>query len=219
VGRLDAIRRIDASGAFRDTLLEVPSGGLIQGNEIHYFTPEPMWALTDSLTVVYGVNSEYRIGFYAADGSLRRIVQRPVEPLPITERDKEAIFGFVDRALLDAGASPAQVAQNRRRTRFAEYFPAFSVLHTGVGGSLWVQRVQPPGALSEEDMARYNFAEDFGAPGWEVFDAAGRFLGVVQMPRRFQPRLFRGDRIYGVLRDELDVQYVLRMKVVGNQDS
>ena len=42
----------------------------------------------------------------------------------------------------------------------------------------------------------------------------GRFLGVVSMPPKFQPRLFVGDAIYGVQRDELDVQYVVRVRVV-----
>ena len=213
-GRMDAIRVIDPAGAFGQTLLNVPSGDLIQGNEIHYFTPEPMWALTDSLTVIYGVNSEYRVGFYSRDGSLRRIVRRAFERAPITDRDTRALFGFLDRAWLDAGVPPARLPANHSRIRFAEFFPAFSYFHIGIDGSLWVQPVQSPGSLSEEDMARYNFAEDFGAPGWEVFDAEGRFLGVVEMPHRFQPRMFRGDRIYGVWRDELDVQYVLRLRVV-----
>jgi hypothetical protein len=63
----DAIRVIETTGQFGDTLLEVPSGGLFDGPGIHYFTPEPMWDMTDSLTVLYGVNSEYRIGSYDRD--------------------------------------------------------------------------------------------------------------------------------------------------------
>jgi len=211
---LDAIRVVEPSGTFGDTLLLVPSGGLFQGGEIHYFTPEPMWAITDSLTVIYGVNAEYRIGFYGRDGALRHVVSRSFEPLPITDGDTRAIFGFLDRAWLDAGVPPSRLPENRSRVHFAEFFPAFSSFHIGVDGSLWVQPVQSPGDLSEDDMARYNFAEDFGASGWEVFDAEGRFLGIVEMPPRFQPRTFRDDMIYGVWRDDLDVQYVLRLRVV-----
>ncbi len=68
--------------------------------------------------------------------------------------------------------------------------------------------------LSEEELESFDVLQDLGAPEWDVFDAEGRYLGVVTMPDRFAPRLFRGDHIYGVWRDELDVQYVLRLKIV-----
>jgi hypothetical protein len=35
------------------------------------------------------------------------------------------------------------------------------------------------------------------------------------MPPGFTPKLFRGEKIYGVWHDELDVQYVLRLRIVG----
>jgi hypothetical protein len=37
------------------------------------------------------------------------------------------------------------------------------------------------------------------------------------MPLRFQPVQFRGDEIYGVQRDELDVQYIVKL-VVGTTE-
>jgi hypothetical protein len=58
--------------------------------------------------------------------------------------------------------------------------------------------------------------EDVGSPDWDVFDAQGRFLGVVNTPAGFTPRVFGGDKIYGVWRDELDVQYVVRLRIVGD---
>jgi len=35
------------------------------------------------------------------------------------------------------------------------------------------------------------------------------------VPHRFQPVTFEGDLIYGIWRDEFDVQYVRVMRVVG----
>jgi hypothetical protein len=35
------------------------------------------------------------------------------------------------------------------------------------------------------------------------------------MPPKFAPRLIRGNQIYGVWRDELDVQYVTRLRIIG----
>jgi hypothetical protein len=59
---------------------------------------------------------------------------------------------------------------------------------------------------------------DEGSPDWSVFDREGRYLGVVRMPDRFKPMVFRGDEIYGVWRDDLDVQYVLRLRILGMTD-
>jgi hypothetical protein len=211
---MDAIRVVEPSGEFGPTLLEVPSGGLFAGQGIRYFTPEPMWDITDSLTVVYGMNSEYRIGSYASDGSLQRIITRAFEPRLITDRDIRAFFAYLDRAWLDAGVPATRLAENHALVSFEEFFPAYASFQTGAEGTLWVQPIQSPGDLTDEEIERYNFLEDFGTSGWDVFDGEGRFLGVVEMPERFQPRLFTGDEIYGVWRDELDVQHVMRLRIV-----
>lgn len=65
-------------------------------------------------------------------------------------------------------------------------------------------------------FVREDHPEDLGAPAWDVFDAEGRFLGAVTMPERFAPGLFRDDKIHGVWRDELNVEYVVRLRIVGD---
>ena len=216
VAPMDAILVIESSGAFGDTLLKVPTGGLFRGEGIHYFTPEPWWDISDSLTVLYGVNSEHRIGFFDRRGTLKRIVSKPTAPTPITDRDIRAFFAYLDRAWLDAGVPPSRLPANHARVHFAEVFPAFARFDTGYQGTLWVQPVRSPGGMSDEEIERYNFTEDFGSTAWEVFDREGRYLGIVDMPARFQPRMFLENKVYGVWRDELDVQYVLRLRIVDD---
>ena len=70
--------------------------------------------------------------------------------------------------------------------------------------------------LTDEELEDFNLIEEAGSPDWDVFDREGRFLGVVTMPPRFRPSLFLDDTIYGVWRDELDVQYVVRLRIVGD---
>lgn len=82
------------------------------------------------------------------------------------------------------------------------------------GGSTWVQHVQPISELDEEELATLGMPVFVGSPEWDVFDSQGRFLGVVTMPSRFTPTVFRGDRVYGVWQDEQDVPYVVRLRVV-----
>ena len=210
----DAIRLIETSGVFTDTLLDVPSGGLFEDAGLRFFTPEPMWDISDSLTVLSAVNSDYRIFLHDRGGSLRRVITRSFEPRPIGDRDIRALFVYLDRRWLDAGVPPERLPRNHSLVGFADFFPAFYTFQTGYRGSLWVQPVQSPADLPDEEIERYNFLEDFGASGWDVFDDEGRYLGVVDMPPRFQPRLFHSDRIYGVWRDELDVQYIVRLRIV-----
>ena len=122
----------------------------------------------------------------------------------------------LERRWAELGNPPELVRQLRNRLHFADFFPAFQAVVAGPLGTIWVQHVQPASELSEEDFVSFSISEDFGAPKWDVFDNEGRFLGVVAMPRRFKPMVFRGDRIYGVWRDELDVQYLVRLRIVGD---
>ncbi len=212
---LDHLVAIEPSGLFGDTLITFPSGGAgrVVG-ETHQFSPEPMWSVTDSLTVIYGVNNNYRIGLYDSNGSLARILTRPYDPAPVTARDIRAFFAYLDQAWLDAGVLPSRLPELHSRVHFAEFYPAYFAIHVGYRGTIWVQLIQTPGDLTDEELERYNFLEEFGSRKFEVFDDTGRFLGVVEMPSRFQPRLFRGNKVCGVWRDDLDVQYVMRLRIV-----
>ncbi len=212
---IDAIVVIEPSGWLGDTLLTFPSGGANRvAGEITQFSPEPAWNVTDSLSVIYGVNNDYRIGMYDRNGSLSRILSKPYEPVRVTERDLRAFWAYIDRAWLNNGVSPARLPELHSRMHFAEFFPAFMSIQIGYLGTIWVQPIQTPGNLTDEELERYNFIEEFGSPNWDVFDGEGKFLGVVTMPKRFQPRLFHEDKIYGVWRDDLDVQYVMRLRIV-----
>jgi hypothetical protein len=212
---MDELRRIRPDGGLGETLLALPAGGLFgEGGALRYFTPEPMWTVTDSLTVIYGINNEYRLRQYDRTGTLRRIIVREHEARKITDRDIRAFFAYLDRAWLAAGVPPSRLREYHRRVSFAENFPAFSQIQPGPDGTLWVQTVRAPGDLSDAEIERYNFIEDFGGSEWDVFDRRGRYLGIVSMPSRFQPRLFVGNVIYGVARDEFDVQYVVRVRVI-----
>jgi hypothetical protein len=210
----DELRVVRPDGSFGDVLMRLPSGGMFSAGEgITYFTPEPVWAVTDSLTVLSGVNDRYRIDAWARDGSLRRVLTMPYAPREITERDIGAFFAYLDAQWLALGVPPSRLPENRSRVAFAETFPAYYQFFPGPQGTLWVQPVRAPGEMTDEEIEHYDFVEDFGASEWEVFDGEGRFLGQVSMPPRFQPRLFVDDLIYGVVRDELDVHYVARMRI------
>ena len=211
----DAIVLLAADGTVTDTLITFPSSETIGASGVTLFAAEPAWDLTDDLRLVFGVNDEYRISLYA-DGRQERIFMKPFDRKPVGDADKEVIRSELRRRLIQYGSSAEQISRVLSRYHFAEYFPAFNVVVAGTMGTIWVQHILPMSELSEGVVASMTSIEDVGSPDWDVFDAQGRFLGVVNMPPGFTPRVFRGDRIYGIWRDELDVQYVLRLRIVGD---
>ena len=215
---MDVVVVVTTGGTVTDTLMTFPSGKTFQMSggtpEINLYTQESVWRLTEDLKLVYATNDDYRLSLYASDGTCERIISKPFERQPVSERDQRAVMSFIERAWTDAGVPPSMLPQLRNIVHFGESFPAFAAIQLGPQGTIWVQHVQSAAALSDEELEQYNLLEDTGAPEWDVFDAEGRFLGVVSMPRRFAPRVFRDDKVYGVWRDELDVQYVMRLRVV-----
>lgn len=215
----DALVTFTADGTVLDTLKTFPAGETIRlsggAPEFNFFSPEPVWTVGDDLTLYYAVNDDYRIGVYSAEGDLERVIEMPFERELVAERDKEALLTFLEQAWTDAGVPGEAITQLKSRVSFGEFFPAFASMRAGPQETIWVQHGQAPSDLSDEEFENYNPLEDSGGPDWDVFDAAGRYLGVVTLPARFAPRLILGDRIYGVWRDELDVQYVMKMRVLG----
>lgn len=214
----DAILLIANDGTVIDTLLKFPSGGTLKGGaspEIHLFSPEPYWTISADHTIAYGVSDDYRVSVYAPGGELQRIIAMPFEQEPVSENDKRAVMGFIEEMWLQAGVPPQALTQLRGIVHFGEFFPAFAQIRSGPQGTLWVQHYRSVGDLSEEQLENYNLLEESGAPDWDVFGSDGKLLGRVTMPDRFAPRVFQDDNIYGVWRDEFDVQYVMRLRIVG----
>lgn len=216
---MDAIVLLSASGTPIDTLMRFESGKTFSFGgdrpELKIFSPEPAWDVTDQLDVLYGMNDEYRVSVYGADGQLQRVVTKPFERTPVTESDQDLVLDFIMKAWRAAGLTQQQAQRAKSIVQFAKYYPAFGRVVAGPLGTIWVQEMQPPGEMTEEERQNYNFLEDAGSRYWDIFDDAGRYLGVLAFPNRFQPRIVRGDKVYGVWRDELDVQYVMRFGIRG----
>lgn len=131
----------------------------------------------------------YRLLRETFDGDTLRIVDREHEPVPVTEAElDEVLEGYPEgaEARIDRSRIP------RVRPPFETFFPADD-------GSLWVRRYAAPGRQV-----------------WDWFDREGRYLGEIGMdidPARFTPHRIMTDAVYGVVRDELDVPWVVRLRM------
>jgi hypothetical protein len=215
---MDTILVLNPDGTPGDTIMRFKSGETVTmrggAPRITIYSPEPAWDVTNDERVLFGVSDSYRFGIYS-NGEPERIITKPFKRQPVTENDQQAAISFIEQTAIAQGAPPQALEQLRSIISFGESMPAFSAILSGPQETIWVQHIQSAGDLSEEELADFDIIQDAGAPEWDVFDADGRYLGIVTMPPRFTPRGFHGDRMYGVWRDELDVQYVTRMRIVG----
>jgi hypothetical protein len=210
-----AVRRLD--GTVGDTLMTVPSGKTISfaggAPEWHFFSAEPMWALFGD-RILYAVNDRFRIGVHGMGGLLERVIEKPFTRAPVTEADQNTLKDTFQKLFVQQGVPPQMASQLMTRVHIAEFYPAFAQVLAGPNHTILVQRIEPLSELTEEEREGLDLTSGLMAGrDWDVFDAEGRYLGVVTMPLKFQPIQFRGSEIYGVQRDELDVQYVVKLAV------
>jgi len=210
-----AVRRMD--GTVGDTVMLVPSGKTISFSggapEWHFFSPEPMWALFGD-HILYAVNDRFRIGLYGPDGTLERVIEKPFTRAPVTEADQNTLKNIFQKLFVQQGVPPQMASQLMTRVHIAEFYPAFAQVLSGPNGTILVQRIEPLSDLTEEEREGLDITSGLMAGReWDVFDGEGRYLGAITMPLRFQPVQFRGNEIYGIQRDELDVQYIVKLVV------
>jgi len=186
------------------------AGGEVRAN-IRLFDSEPVWTLAEDGRILFAMNIAYNITVYSEDGQQQeRIIRRAWERKPVTDADKQAFMKLLGEQMSSMGAPPETVEMLTSSMSFADYYPAFTNLLGGPGNTIWVQRVQT--AADMDEGVEFN-VQDMGSPKWDVFDRDGRYLGEVTLPDRYTPIRFIGDRIWGVWRDDLDVQYVKALTV------
>ncbi len=212
----DPIVTLPLGGAAADTLAVLPPGQSVQfqGGQarVRLYDPEPIWDADPDGRLVSGMNDAWRFALWGPEGSLRRVVTRPYERKPFTDRD-EQVFKDALRQLMRQQGAPAEAAQAfLAQVQFADYYPAFVSLALGPSGSLWVQHIRSGDELVGEE-GTFDI-QDLGSTDWSVFDDEGRYLGVVTFPGKYQPLRAIGDRFYGIARDELDVQSLKVYRVV-----
>jgi hypothetical protein len=205
-----------ADGAVRDTLAAMPVGEamVIRDGQPHMrmFGAEPFWTTLTDGRAATARNDEYRIEIRTADGGLDHVVSKPFERRPFTQADRRELRALIQQSLQDQPPSPA-TDRMLQSMSYADHYPVFAALFGGPHGTLWVRHAKDATSLELEDMAGLN-VRAFGAPDYDVFDRDGRFLGTITLPDRFEPMRAHGDHVYGVQRDELGVQYVVRLRVV-----
>jgi hypothetical protein len=143
------------------------------------------------------ISTDYRLTRLTHAGDSVAVVTRPHRPVPVSDRERERVTARYRRdfpdpdARMDASLVPA-------------VRPALRMFLADDRGYLWVAPQS---------------ADDSAAIAFDVFDPGGRYLGPVPAPvtsRQLRPRpVVRGNFMFYVVTDELDVQYVVRGRIAG----
>lgn len=211
---------VTIGGEIPDTVMILGKGESLEMTEggqplLTIFEQEPLWDAAVDGRIIAGLNSDYRVELRTADGTLIQVITKPFTQQPVSESDQVKIRRALRKLMIDQGTPPAAVEQFMTGVGFAANYPALGQLLAGPDGTVWVQGIRTADEVSGSDEEDFN-PQDMGSDEWDIFDAEGRYLGVLTLPTKFAPLRVDGDTFWGVQRDEFDVASIVRYRLVMN---
>jgi hypothetical protein len=201
----------DYEAARIEARVEGKSGTSVSVNNVP-FSPREFDAFSPRGYWVGGVSDRYRIDMFKPGGVVR--IEKDWQPVSVTAGEKDN--------------AEARAAYNMRQMKpgwkwngppVPDTKPPIKAVLIGDDGRLWVQLSQPGVRIADAGDA---------APGerpperwrepvvFDVFEPDGTYLGRVDVPdgfQRYPSPVFRGVRVWAVVRDSLDVEYVVRFRL------
>ena len=155
------------------------------------------WRFSPTGTVWRLLTGHYELTEMTTDGEVLRRVTKDHEPIPVTDEEREQAIENLEWFTSQGGQID--------RSKFPASKPATASFFIDDEGNLWVEQQV---AASDSDNAGRIF---------DLFDPEGRYLGTLRLPfslawSRPEP-IVRDGILYGVTRDELGVQYVVRARI------
>jgi hypothetical protein len=164
--------------------------------------------------LITGRSDRYELTWWRTDGSRERIVRLHRDPVPFTGAEQAALMNRFDELL--ANRPPEVRHEIKNAIHFTDTYPYFRRFMSGPRGTLWLRRIRTIAEMTPEEVAELNRSlTPRPAGGFDVFDERGRYLGVVEVPRELPFGLLIGDRLFGIMKDELDVEYVQIWRIEG----
>jgi len=179
------------------------------------FSPDEHGVLTPQGYWIHGISTDYAFTLLKPEGLIR--IEKAHKPVPVASGEKAEEEAFAIRNM--RGTDP-----NWRwdGPAIPDVKPPYGAFYGGEDGTIWVQVPQP--GFRTEDTSYDSTDPDALPDEWhepvvfDVFEEDGRYLGAVRTPEGFNGRwpqpLFTKDWVLATVRDELDVQYVVKFRVV-----
>ena len=182
------------------------------------FTADVAWSFSPLGYMVGGLSTDYRIDLYRRNAPVLRI-ERVWTAVPVLAAEADEQRLRITRGLQRQYGSWRWNGPSIPSTK-----PPFRDLFLSAEGDVWVllstegiETMSEADAIAEEH-ATGRVPLRFEEPAaFDVFSADGRYLGHVRVPSSFRTDpepIVRGDRVWAITRDELDVARITRFRLV-----
>jgi hypothetical protein len=166
---------------------------IIPPSKDNKFNPVRPIAMELGLTVaglfLVATQDRYELRFYDSSGSLKKLILKDHENLPVTKKDKEEMLK----------GAPAEYV---RQCRFSETFPAWHRIFCGAGDHIFVETYEQ----TENDRGLF----------YDVFDESGRYIAKTPISKGWVLH-FKGGHVYLSEANEEGYHILKRMKIIwGN---
>jgi hypothetical protein len=221
VDTMDVVRVRNLDGTLGDALGRVPTSRnfeYVDGKpQIRRFAGRADFDLRwDDRGLITGRSDSYELTWYDRDGVPERIVRLHREPDPFTEAEQSTLMARYEALMKEGNTPPERIQQIKDALVFEPYYPYYRRFMNGPRGTLWLRRVKRICDMTAEEIAALtNSPTVRPAPGYDVFDGQGRYLGIVEAPEEMPLGLLTGDRLFGIVKDELDVEYLQIYRIEG----
>ncbi len=187
------------------------------------FTAAVAWSFSPLGYMVGGLSSDYRIDLYRPNDSVLRL-EREWTPVPVKPEEADE-----RRRRITQGLQRQYGGWRWNGPSVPDTKPPFREMFVSWEGNVWVVLSQEGTPTMSEAEARAEEQVSGRTPlryqehaAFDVFAADGRFLGHVAVPDGFdiEPEpIVRGDYVWAVIRDELDVASVVRFRLQHSSGS
>jgi hypothetical protein len=190
------VSRYDLTGALVDSVGRFPHnqrvvrrvGGHQTTLGLPYSAMGRLVGTSDGFCYAFGVTPEVKC--YDPNGRLLRIARLGFDPVPVTPADVQSYW---ERELASRNERYVQALRRMRDVMvFPDFFPAFADLRVDDRDRLWARVYAHPDAAQVE---------------WVVFER-GRWIARLIVDQAFALLAIEGERVIGVWRDELGVEFV-----------
>lgn len=221
----NGLLRFDPSGRELDTLpapetgfrgarIEAASENSRNINTVP-FTATERWTFSPDGHFVHGISTRYAIDLLKHEGTLR--IEREVEPVPVQAEERR---NAEERAIWNMRSVDPGWRWNG--PAIPDRKPPFRDILVGGDGRIWVavsttgERI-PPELVEERGSGERPPPMRWREPvAFDVFEPDGSFLGRARAPVGFSlypTPAIRGDTVWAVVRDDLDVPTVVRLRL------
>ena len=164
---------------------------------------------------VSGPGDPYLLYFTHRAGLKPVRVDRDHRPVPVSATERRE-----QRAMVEFGLRQTDPNWSWTVTDIPANKPAFDGLFVALDGRVWVEVSTSAVAIAPAELPPIRPGQERQPrittrtpTRYDVFSPEGRLLGRVEFPRRVTFGTARGNDVYAIRRDSLDVQYVMRYRI------